>query len=177
MVVKMNQLLKMPPKKATNNDDLPESSGKTNPPAKMSSKKSKTVEKPMPESAVKKKRAPRKPKVVVAKKPPPENPKEMSQDEADELLIDELARVALKRYFDKMGNMAKQAEDPFNKYLTEETKHDYETLAIILGEYLDSFVIVGYRPDGEMLSMRKYHNARDKMALEKTIQHLAMGQI
>ena len=195
MVVKMNQLPKMPPKKAKkNNDDLPESSGKTNPPAEMSSEKSKTVENPMPESAVKKKRgprkpkvvfvkkapkkrAPRKPKVVVVKKPPPENPKELSQDEADELLVDELARVALKRYFDKMGNMAKQAEDPFNKYLTEETKHDYETLAIILGEYLDSFVIVGYRPDGELLSMRKYHNARDKMALEKTIQHLAMGQI
>ena len=168
----------MPPKKPkTNKDELPESAGKTNPSSKMSAKKPKIVKDQLPESAGKKKRAPRKPKVVVVQKVPPENPKELTQEEADALMLEELSKIALQKYFDKMGNMAKQAEDPHNKYLISETKSDYETLAMILGEYLDSFVILGYRPDGEMLSMRKYHNARDKMALEKTLQHMALGQI
>ena len=135
----------------------------------------KLMKNPKPENSAKKapKKKSAKPKITVAKK----LPKVLTQEELDEIEAELIVDGLLKKYHVKMKNLAITAEDPYNKYLIQETRYDYERLNMMLTEYLDSFIIIGFRPDGELLSMERTKTTRDKIALEKTLQNLVMNRI
>jgi hypothetical protein len=112
-------------------------------------------------------------KITVAKK----LPKVLTEEELEEIEATLIVENILRKYSENIKNLQQTAEDPYNKYLTQETRYDYERLNTMLSEYLDSFIIIGYRPDGELLSMERSKTTRDKIALEKVLQNLTMRKL
>lgn len=80
---------------------------------------------------------------------------------------------SLKSIFD---HLIKESADPHNKYLKDSAKEDLDQLVMILSEYMDSFTIMGYKPNGEEVVIRKSKNTRDKMAMDRIIHGFASGR-
>lgn len=75
-----------------------------------------------------------------------------------------------------LSNLVKETIDPHSEYLINETRNDYERLKKMLAEYLDSYILIGYRADGRNIAMRAIRNDRDDNALERLLQGLVMGK-
>lgn len=126
-----------------------------------------------PKKVVKKKTTKNTPKITVAKKLPKTLTEEDLQTIEDELYME----AVLQKYHEQMKFLNMTAEDPYNKYQTQETRNDYERMILLLTEYLDSFILLGLRPDGEMMSIEKNRNTRDKAALEKILQNFLISKM
>lgn len=76
-----------------------------------------------------------------------------------------------------LSSLFREVADPHTSYLEKEYKKDLNQLNLILSEYLDSYIILGFKPNGKEVLMKKIKNERDSKALERLLQGLITGQI
>lgn len=65
----------------------------------------------------------------------------------------------------------------YNKSAMEEKHVNYSVLKKILDEYLDSYIIMGYSPNGDDYILRKADSPKDRRALTHLAEELFTGQI
>ena len=95
---------------------------------------------------------------------------EMTNQEQSQNVLNFLSKLGI-------SNLAKETLDPYSEYLVTETRQDYERLKILLSEYLDSYVLVGFRADGRTMALRAQSGDRDRNALDRIMQGLVTGQL
>lgn len=133
-----------------------------------------------------KKKAPKKVAKKSTKKPKPVEDKEPTIMVIDAEELSKMAELTKQEqsqnvlnFLSKLGisNLAKETLDPYSEYLVAETRQDYERLRILLSEYLDSYIMVGFRADGRTMAIRAQSGDRDKNALDNIMQGLVMGRL
>jgi len=68
-------------------------------------------------------------------------------------------------------------EDDYDKYVSDSVKKDYDVLSNLLSEYLDSYLILGFKPDGNSVVLRRTASTRDRDALAALVGRYTMGHI
>lgn len=71
--------------------------------------------------------------------------------------------------------LAKHIADPFEGYLIQDKKAVLSSMAAILGEYMDSWIVVGTLPNGEVVARKHVTNARDELALSGALSAIVTG--
>ena len=68
-------------------------------------------------------------------------------------------------------------EDDYDKYVSDSVKKDYDVLSNLLSEYLDSYLILGFKLDGNSVVLRRTASTRDRDALAALVGRYTMGHI
>lgn len=68
-------------------------------------------------------------------------------------------------------------EDDYDRYVSDANKKDYEVLGNVLSEYMDSYLILGFKPNGNSVALRRTGSVKDRDALTALINRYVMGNI
>lgn len=76
------------------------------------------------------------------------------------------------------GNIFKETqESEYDRYVAESRKVDYEVVNNILSEFIDTYLLLGFKPNGELFAMRKTITDKDKDAILSIIGRYIHGGI
>lgn len=67
--------------------------------------------------------------------------------------------------------------DDYGKHLAQAKKEDIDALNLVVSEFLDSYLIIGTKPNGEILTMRRNNSQTDGMAIDHVLIGLVQGSI
>lgn len=68
-------------------------------------------------------------------------------------------------------------EEDYDRYVSDANKKDYEVLGNVLSEYMDSYLILGFKPNGNSVALRRTGSVKDRDALSALINRYIMGNI
>ena len=76
---------------------------------------------------------------------------------------------------EEMQDLVKDIEDLNDSGIIDSKKTNYESLNSVLGEYLDSYVLLGYTMVGDEVVCHRLKSTRDVRSLSSLMEEIAMS--